>query len=390
MQLSKKVRFRSIALKSLFLIFLFFPTSFLSASEKIDVKNIRYWSYPGYTRVVIDISGTAEFTEHRLYKPERLYLDIKNSRIIEEMQTNISIGNGMLKSVRAGQFDNSTVRVVLDLENIRNYKIFTLEEPSRIIADIYGPTVFSSKKRIVIDAGHGGKDPGAVGPKRLYEKDVVLDIALKLKKILSDNPDIEIHLTRDRDVYISLDERTAIANGKDAELFVSLHANASPVRNIKGIETYFLNWTNDEEAQKVAARENDISLKQMKNEMKKKKDVLDIMLGDLNRGYKRDESIKLANYVQQSMVNELDRNYRNIVDLGVKWSWFYVLVGAKMPSVLVEVSFISNPLEAKLLRKDSYRSDLARSIASGINRYMSIMPKGQTVADTRKSIASRD
>lgn len=363
---------------------IFFP-SFSPAAEKTGVTDIRYWSYSGYTRVVIDLSDEAVFTNNRLSSPDRLYLDIKNSSIRKELQKNISVGNGMLKSVRSGQHDKNTVRVVLDLEKITDFKVFTLAKPSRIIVDIFGPKTFSVKKTIVIDPGHGGKDPGAIGHGRLYEKDIVLDVALKLKKILSNDPNIEVFLTREKDVFIPLPERTAIANGRNADLFVSIHANASRRKKLKGIETYFLNWTDNEEAQKVAARENAISLKQMKR-LKKKMDIKDIILSDLSREYKRNESMALANYVQKSMVNGLDRNYKNVVDLGVKWSYFYVLFGADMPSTLLEISFVSNPLEGRRLAKDKYRADLANSIATGIKKYMSSMPEGQMIASTVKTI----
>lgn len=390
MKLLKKVGFLEIPLKSLFLISLILFTFHSSASgSTIEVTDIRFWSYSDYTRIVINLSENTEFIKNRLSSPDRLYFDIKNSRINKETQRNIIIDNGMLKGVRAGQFSDSTVRVVLDLEKIRDYKVFTLEDPIRIIIDVYGPIKFSAKKRIVLDPGHGGHDPGAVGPNKLFEKDVVLDIALKLKKILSEIPNLEIFLTRDKDIYIPLEERTAIANSKNADLFVSIHANASTRRNAKGIETYLLNWTNDEEAMKVAARENQISLKKMKK-MHKEMDVLEIIKSDLIRENKRDESIKLANYVQKSMVNDLDKSYSHIVDHGVKQALFYVLMGAQMPSVLVEVSFISNPVEEKLLSKENYRGDLAKSIASGINKYMTLMPEGQTIADTRKAIDPRD
>jgi N-acetylmuramoyl-L-alanine amidase len=366
------------------LIVVLLTAAFSSASEPVTVSGIRYWSYPDYTRVVIDLSGESEFAENRLSNPDRLYFDIENSIIEKEIQSDISIKNGMLRSVRAGQRTKDTVRVVLDLEKIKNYKVFALGSPSRIVVDIFGHVSFSAKKKIVIDAGHGGKDPGAIGPKRLYEKDVVLDIALKLKKILSKNPDFEIFLTRNKDVFIPLEQRTAIANSKNADLFVSIHANASRSSRLKGIETYFLNWTDEEEAMKVAARENKISLKQMRK-MRNKISLLDMMLEDLSRQYKRDESIRLAHYVQKSMVTELDRNYRHpIIDLGVKNAWFFVLIGAEMPSILVEVSFVSNPLEARLLRKGSYRTNLAESIADGIDKYISLMPEAQKIAHKRK------
>ena len=387
--MAEKKTYGIVPLALLFLLCILLALPFPSVAEdKVDITDISYWSYADYTRVVITLSDSAEFTKRRLSNPDRLYFDIKNSRISKEIRTVLPVGNGMLKSVRAGQFNESTVRVVLDFEKINNYKII-LEDPTKVIIDIYGDTVVSSKKRIVIDPGHGGHDPGAMGPNKLCEKDVVLDVALKLKKILSEDPNFEVYLTRDRDVFLKLEERTAIANSKNADLFVSIHANASPRKDAKGIETYFLNWTDDMGSMKVAARENQISLKKMRS-MKKEMDVLDIELADLKRDHKRDESNKLANYIQMTMTGEMNRNYSHITDLKVKWAMFYVLFGAQMPSVLVEVSFISNPLEEKLLSKNSYREDLARSIASGIKRYMLSSPETQTVAGIRKSVDPRD
>lgn len=374
-------------------IFLFIATIILlppcpvDAAENIEVTDIRYWSYPEYTRVVIGLSDRADYTQNRLSRPDRLYVDLKGSTLKNDLQKTISVRNGMLRNVRAGQFSENTVRIVLDLDKMNKYRVFTMEDPDRIVIDIYGQKqVAVLKKRIVLDPGHGGNDPGAVGPRNLYEKDVVLDIALKLKKILAQDQDLEVYLTRESDVFIPLEQRTAIANSKSADLFISIHANASPRRDVKGVETYLLNWTNDEEAMTVAARENAISLKKMKK-MNEGRDVLDIMLSDLKRDNKRDESLKLANFLQQNMVSGLNKNYSHIVDLGVKQALFYVLFGAQMPSVLVEVSFISNPLEEKLLSKDSYRIELAQSIAFGVNKYMSALPEGQTVAKNGRNIA---
>jgi N-acetylmuramoyl-L-alanine amidase len=394
--LIKKKTFGNAALcgSSLIFFILFFLPSLSPAEKKVDVTDVSYWSYPDSTRVVITLSDNAEFTRKRLSNPDRLYFDIKDSRIKKEIKTVLPVANGMLKAVRAGQFNEGTVRIVLDLEKMNDYKVASIEDPVRIIIDVYGHSSLSgkslsAKKRIVIDPGHGGHDPGAVGPNGLCEKDVVLDVGLKLKKILSENPDIEVYMTRDSDVFIPLVERTAIANGKAADLFVSIHANASPRKDAKGIETYFLNWTDDMESMKVAARENRISLKKMKS-MKKEMDALDIELADLKRDHKRDESNKLANYIQLSMVNELHRNYSEIVDLKVKWAMFYVLFGAQMPSVLVEVSFVSNPLEERLLSKNTYRNDLAKSIASGIMRYISSSPETQMIAGIGKTGDHRD
>lgn len=371
------------------LLLLFISPSFLIAFDKTTVKNIRYWSSSEYTRVVIDLTEPVEFSKNRLSNPDRLYLDLMNTSIPKEIKTSFPVGDGIVKTIRASQFNANTVRVVFDIEEITDFKTFIIENPARLVIDLYGkgkkiekPDTTIAKRRIVIDAGHGGHDPGAVGPKGLYEKDVVLDIALKLKKILMQDPLNEVFLTRDKDIFLPLEERTAIANKKNADLFVSIHANASPRRKAKGIETYLLNWTDDEEAMRVAARENAISLKKMKA-MSRQMDIVEVIKSDLMRENKRDESIKLANYIQRSMVSNLENNYKNVLDLGVKQALFYVLFGAKMPSVLVEVSFISNPEEEKLLSQDSYRMEIAKAIAEGLNRYVTSAPAIQQTVEFR-------
>ncbi len=374
---------------------LVFSPSILIASDKKIVKNIRCWSSSDYTRVVIDLTEPVEFSRNRLSNPDRLYFDLINTSITKEIKTSFPVGDGILKTIRASQFDKNTVRVVFDIEEISDFKSFIIENPVRLVLDLYGkskkpekqkkpeiPDTTIVKRRIVIDAGHGGHDPGAVGPTKLYEKDVVLDIALKVKKILMQDPLNEVFLTRDKDIFLPLEERTAIANKKNADFFVSIHANASPKRKAKGIETYLLNWTDDEEANRVAARENAISLKKMKA-MNKQMDTVEAILSGLMRENKRDESIKLANYVQRTMVSNLENNYENVLDHGVKQALFYVLFGAKMPSVLVEVSFISNPEEEKLLSQDSYRMEIAKAIAEGLNTYVTSAPVIQKVAEIK-------
>ena len=362
------------------LLLVFLSPSVLIASGSAKVKDIRYWSGRDYTRIVIDLSEPVDFRKNRLANPDRLYFDLLNSNIAKEIKTNLPVGDGILKTVRASQFNPTTVRIVLDLEGISDFDAFLIDEPARMVIDVYGkgkkaekPDRSSAKRRIVIDAGHGGHDPGAIGPDGLYEKDVVLDIALRLRKILAADPANEVFMTRDRDVFIPLEERTAIANRKNADLFVSIHANASPRRQTRGIETYLLNWTDDEEANRVAARENRISLKQMKA-MNRKMDIVDVIKSDLLRENKRDESIKLANYIQRRMVSGLADDQRREHDLGVKQALFYVLFGARMPSVLVEVSFISNPEEEHLLSEDSYRTKIAEAIAEGLDTYISSAP----------------
>ena len=161
-----------------------------------------------------------------------------------------------------------------------------------------------------------------------------------------------------------------------ADLFVSIHANASPKRSTSGVETYLLNWTNDREAMRVAARENQISLEKMKAQQSE----LGMILASLKRESKRDESLKLAHYIQRSIVTGLSRHYRGIRNLGVKQALFYVLVDADMPSVLVEVGFISNPREERLLRSSRFQKKTAESIAAGIFRYLLSLPDAPKLA----------
>lgn len=356
--------------------------AFADPSEKSIINDIRYWSASGHTRVVVYLSQPVEYSANRISNPERVYFDLKNSKIIKEIKSSLPVGDGILKAVRAGQYDADTVRVVLDLDKMEDFNTFVLEDPTRLVIDVNSKKQVKvvAKRVVVLDPGHGGHDPGAVGPKGLYEKNVVLDIALRTRDMLSKEPDLEVFLTRDKDLFLPLEERTAIARNKDADLFVSIHVNASPNRNARGIETYLLNWTNDEEAIRVAARENDISVKKMKEKMEKYRNELDVILSDLSRDYKREESMKLASYVQNSLVSDVSTVYRKTANLGVKQALFYVLVGASMPSILAEVSFISNPEEEKLLSKESYRNMLAGSIASGIRAYFNAVRPQQKMA----------
>ncbi len=359
-------------------------------SEPAEVKEIRQLSSKGYTRVVIELSSPVEFLSKRLSNPDRLYFDLKNSKISKEINTTLPVGDGILKTVRAGQFSKDTVRVVLDLEEIKDFKAFVIGDPAKLIIDVYGRKPVKTQDTasniitIVLDPGHGGHDPGAVGLKGLYEKDVVLDIALKLKKILSKKKDINVFITRETDVFVRLEDRTAFANSKDADLFVSIHANANIDKKARGVETYLMNWTDEEESIRVAARENKISIKKMKEQMDKyRSDVVDIIKSDLKRDLKRDESIKLANYIQSAIVSKLDEGYNNIQDRGVKNAMFYVLLGAQMPSVLAEISFISNPVEEKLLKKDKYKDYIAKAIAKGVDTYVASIPPDQKMAGLR-------
>ena len=359
------------------LLTVFVLTGSAVASKEVSVNGIRHWSSESYTRVVIDLDGPVVYSQDRLSNPDRLYFDLVNSRLSNQIAPAVPIEDGILKDVRSGQFNDNTVRVVLDLQGIENFTTFMLEDPYRLVIDVFGskntdlvPYKKLEKeiveiKRVIIDPGHGGKDPGAVGPRGLKEKDVVLEVAKRLGKILKEKYNMEVIYTRKSDVFIPLEERTAIANSKKADLFLSIHANASRRRNARGIETYILNWTTDKEAMRVAARENKISM----SKMQKSSGSIQTILQDLARDKKKDESMKLAHNVQGSMVNSLKKDYNKVIDLGVKQALFYVLVGAEMPSVLIEIAFISNYEEEKRLSGNSYRHKIAAAIAKGVDDY---------------------
>jgi N-acetylmuramoyl-L-alanine amidase len=226
-------------------------------------------------------------------------------------------------------------------------------------------------RRIVVDAGHGGRDPGAIGPGGTYEKHITLMLAKKLARKLKESLGCEVILTRDRDVYLPLEERTAIANKVGADLFISLHTNANQSNKPYGIETYYLNFSKNDKAAALAARENGTSLKEVSD--------LELILFDLMANSKINESSRLAAEIQKGLVSGLSRSYRDIKDLGVRQGPFYVLLGATMPSVLIETAFISNHREEKRLTSDKYQDHAADAIARAVRQY----------AENNKMIASR-
>ena len=370
------------------------------------VTGLRYWSNPDYTRVVIDASRETRFKNNLLKKDPsinkpypRLYVDLANARL-GEVEKKLPINDSLLRMARAGQHSKDTVRVVVDIKSFEEYDIFSLNNPFRIVIDVRGESgnkPASSQprggdsiirplglgvNRIVIDPGHGGKDYGAPGYLRgVHEKQVALSLSKKLAGRLRKELGCEVLLTRKTDTYLTLEERTAIANTEKADLFISVHANAARDHRAFGIETYFLNLTADESAISVAARENATSKKNISE--------LDSILQDLLSNAKINESSRLATYVQNSLVDYLKPRYSRINDKGVKQAPFYVLLGAQMPSILIEASFISNPRECRRLTDPEYQSALSEAILKGISRYIEdIQPKAhfyqQPAADTDK------
>lgn len=368
-----------------------------SPNNPASVEGLRFWSNPRYTRVVIDADKNTVFSYHELRedptigKPQRIYIDVHNSRLGRNLQKVVPINDNLLSDARAGQYAADKVRVVVDIKSSKTYKIFSLKNPFRIVLDVWGISADAAEplkpeihveqgkgkippgaiakqlalgvRRIVIDPGHGGKDYGAPGYlKGVHEKYVVLAIAKRLQEMIRSQLKCEAVLTRSRDKYLSLEERTALANTQDADLFISIHTNASPNRRAYGIETYILNLATDDEAIRVAARENATSTKNISD--------LDTILASLMNNAKVSESTRLASYVQQAMAGSLKRKYKQIRSKGIKQAPFYVLLGADMPSILIETSFISNPTECKRLVSKSYQKQLCQGIIDGIRRYI--------------------
>jgi N-acetylmuramoyl-L-alanine amidase len=266
--------------------------------------------------------------------------------------------------------------------------VFSLHDPYRVVVDVQAarrplkrapappPAPAGSAERfatdaqrqlrpvkLILDPGHGGKDAGAVGRSGLTEKVITLDIAKRARRLLQQLTERRYRavLTRDRDTFVPLEERTALANNAEGDLFISIHANAAKSRSLRGIETYFLNSASTERERRVAARENNTTLRRMSD--------LEFILNDLILSSKLKGSKLLAGIVQDKLIGGVRKRYRKVRNLGVKRGPFYVLLGARMPSVLVETAFLTNKEEERRLRSPSYRQLVARALVRGILGY---------------------
>jgi N-acetylmuramoyl-L-alanine amidase len=478
------------------------PLQPAAATSLNRIRGIRHWSNPEYSRVVIDLDQKTNFYSNLLEdrsgagKPPRLYVDLFGSLVEERFCKPISVNDGILLGIRAGQYTPDSVRVVLEIDRLSTYRVFPMQNPFRIVVDVTGgappspPAIVADSlpvaqgtaapppaegqpgagrtpggatsitagpepvpallplpplsfapapapasgldaapstppapaakpperegkakkppvaaeippaadtsppagtpaprggavtraatpvkpagklslarqlglgvRRVVIDAGHGAQDPGAIGIGGLQEKDVTLDLALRVRDILQAAGYATV-LTRDRDVYLPLEERTALANTARGDLFLSLHCNSSDDGNLSGVETYYLNLASSRRAIATAARENSMALANMS-------DLQDLLKEIYNS--KMDESSQFAAAVQRSLHASLRRSYADVKDLGVKQAPFYVLIGAQMPSVLAEVSFINHRAEGRRLADPAYRQLIAQAIADGVKRYV--------------------
>jgi len=445
-------------------------------SESGNVPRIRRISTSATSdsaRVVIDIEDSVQYTSARISNPDRIFFDLHAAKLTPEVaRGSVQVSGNLLTAVRVAQNQAGVVRVVLDVTDVKDYTASLMNNPSRLVIEMYGashtststlraaktrapqrtsddvdantsaagaktpdsqppinkspeatssstaqpvaaassaPTTLHSAGavaknsrtksvksasakpdlitpvvapqptrdgqstltralglkigRIVIDAGHGGHDTGTIGPTGLMEKDLCLDVALRLGKIVQQRlPGADIVYTRSDDTFIPLEERTRIANDAKADLFISIHANSSQDHAARGIETYYLNLKGTAEAMEVASRENAVSQQGVHE--------LEDLVKRIARTEKIDESREFAEDIQDSLSKRIQKTSKTVKNRGVRKAPFVVLIGADMPSILTEISFLSNPSDEQLLKKPDYRQRVAEGLYQGVASYL--------------------
>ena len=424
------------------------PIAAPAAAAIATIKDIKRVPLPDGVRVSIELDAESMYRHERLERPRRVFFDLKGARTITSLQDAIlKFDDDVVREIRFGRHPQNTTRIVMDMESVESYSVFTLYNPFRLVVDFKrsaaaskpvppvttgltasipgaqpqaivtgaaeakpvaaakdpvpllsrpateivtaSPALPSANSngqfslarqlglgvsRIVLDAGHGGHDPGARA-NGIDEAELVLDVTLRLRDLLEKQPGIEVTLTRSTDEFIALEERTAIANRRSADLFLSIHANASRNPKARGVETYFLNFASNPEAEAVAARENSASGKTMHS--------LPEIVRAIALNNKIDESRDFADMVQKSMVRRLSTRNKMLRDLGVKQAPFVVLIGAGMPSVLAEISFVTNKQEGVLLKTPAYRQQIAESLFDAVLRYQRSLKGVRAVASAK-------
>jgi N-acetylmuramoyl-L-alanine amidase len=412
----------------------------------VTIRSITRTALPDGVRVSIEMDRELLFRQERLENPQRVFFDLRNARASGELfDATLKFQDDLVREIRLGRHPQQTTRVVMDAEGVDSYSVFTLYNPYRVIVDFHRsgtaassvapapraiaaapaaavpittepiderpvvpeedtpkvplisrpvanlppPAIPATNKngqfslarqlglgisRIVLDPGHGGHDPGTRA-NGLSEASVVLDVANRLRRLLEKQPGVEVAMTRDSDVFIPLEERTAIANRLNADLFLSIHTNASRNTKASGVETYFLNFATNPEAEAVAARENSASGGSMHS--------LPDIVRKITLNNKINESRDFADTVQKAMIERLAPKNRQLRDRGVKQAPFVVLIGAGMPSVLAEISFVTNKQEGQLLKSAAYRQTIAEALLEAILRY-------QRALKSKSAIASRE
>jgi N-acetylmuramoyl-L-alanine amidase len=433
---------------------------------------------PDFTRVTIDLEDLVQYSSARIRNPDRIFFDLHAARLTPELaRQNIQVEGDLLSAARVAQNQAGVVRVVLNVNGVKDYTASLLTNPPQLVIDLYpdtrgaavraakakrnatqgpieepgvqpvstaasraepfGPPAAAARGdangsisttpssaanpaapapsnsslvpsgngksrsknaksvnakpdlaqpanaalptrdgqstltrtlglkigRIVIDPGHGGHDTGTIGPTGLMEKDLCLDVALRLGKIIQQRlPGAEVVYTRSDDTFIPLEERTRVANESKADLFISIHANSSHDHAARGIETYYLNLKGSPDAMEVAARENATAQESVHD--------LEDIVKKIARSEKIDESREFAADIQESLARRIQKLNKTVKDRGVRKAPFVVLVGADMPSILTEISFLSNPADEQLLKKPEHRQRVAEGLYQGMANYL--------------------
>jgi len=428
------------------------PSSGSSRSPGIPrLRRIRSAVTEDATRVTIDLEDVVHYNSGRLENPERIFFDLREARLSPEVtrevnRENSNVDGDVLTAIRVAQNHAGVVRIVLNVNRVKEYVASISQNPPQLLIDLYRkqppsailkiarashnssnihetadlrgrepgvvepdgdgkndtlvrasqpaatlkisrtskpdldqPTIAPQPThdgqstltralglkigRIVIDAGHGGHDTGTIGPTGLMEKDLCLDVALRLGKIIKQRlPGAEVVFTRSDDSFIPLEERTAIANEAHADLFISIHANSSQDHGARGIETYYLNLKGSPEAMEVAARENAVANVGIHD--------LEDLVKKIARNEKIDESREFAEDIQASLSQRVQKANKTVKNRGVRKAPFVVLIGADMPSILTEISFLSNPADEQLLKQPENRQRVAEGLYQGVASYL--------------------
>ena len=358
------------------------------ASGLTTILNFRTAGSSGLMRLVLDLDAKARLSKHPLLQAEGVTIEIPNATLSPAAKAKLSAGK-IAKPFVITQRSERSVEVSLPTGSFESYKFLTLTNPHRLVIDVVTPgdrlqispaappsiltlpfptppqpaqPPAKSFQTIVIDPGHGGKDPGARGQRGTEEKDITLKVALKLRDLLSKQPGVRVLMTRERDQFVELGDRAKFANGQDADLFVSIHVNSHPQRSVKGVEIYHFGEAKDQRALEVAARENGTPLNSTGVGW-------EYLVADLLTAKKIEASLELAWTAKEAMVTNMNDHYA-LVDHGVKTAPFYVLRFTSMPSILAEIAYISNSAEEDLLRTGLFTTHVAEGLMEGINTFL--------------------
>lgn len=365
--------------------FLFFVLIFLVVSPvwgKVEVLDIRYWSAPEYTRIVVDLTGPAYYDLFELINPNRVVIDLKETNTFLTKKEFI-INDQVVSKVRWGFFTSTTLRLVVDLVKTAETKVFTLkkfqDKPDRLVIDILRSDLEKKEEEkraafqkkapgtyiVVIDPGHGGEDSGAIGPSKIKEKTIVLAIAKKLGNALNQEGNVKAFLTRESDYFISLRRRWRIAKEYKADVFISVHVNAGFNRNKRGAEVYCLSLggASQEAARILAEKENSSDLIGGVD-LASCPDGIDSILVSMEQTRTINDGLILGKITLEELRKINSINFPEPLQAG-----FAVLKAPDIPSILVEVGYLSNPQEEKLLTDSQFQTELAETIKRSISLF---------------------